>query len=36
MKKEVLEKLYGSKVELSEVNVDLANINELVTILKKC
>ena len=34
MKKEVLEKLYGSKVELSEVNVDLANINELVTILK--
>jgi hypothetical protein len=26
MKKEVLEKLYGSKVELSEVNVDLATI----------
>ena len=25
MKKEVLEKLYGSKVELSEVKVDLAN-----------
>jgi len=28
MKKEVLEKLYGSKIELSEVNVDLALIDD--------
>ena len=29
MKKEVLEKLYGSKVELSEVNVDLGLVDNV-------